>query len=193
MASLKNNIDLISEDTESLVKDYLKLFSIRQAKKLALLLGILFSVFILSLLLLIVIVFCSFALASFLNDLLGHDYWGLLIVASSYILLIVFFILKMLRTQTPLFANQFVKLVAFVFNMEISNDKSIKGLKLESESVKQKIETDKVKIKSNFQMLRYGIMESLLMEFFGLFTSKKKKVKQDTAESNQTTDNKNED
>ncbi len=67
MASLKNNIDHISEDTESLVKDYLKLFSMRQAKKLALLLGILVSVFILSLLLLIVIVFCSFALAGLLK------------------------------------------------------------------------------------------------------------------------------
>jgi len=193
MASLKNNINDISDDTESLVKDYLKLFSIRQSKKLALLLGILASVFILSLLLLIVIVFCSFALAGYLNDLLGHDYWGLLIVAGFYILLITWLIIKMLRTQTPLFANLFVKLVAFVFNMEINHDKSIKGLKLESESVKQKIETDKVKIKANFQMLRYGIMESLLLEFFGLFTSKKKKVTQDTAESNQSTDNKNED
>ena len=40
---------------------------------------------------------------------------------------------------------------------------------------KQKIETDKVKIKSNVEMLRYIMVESFFREFFGLFSSKKKK------------------
>ncbi len=107
-------------------------------------------------------------------NLLAHDYWGLLIVAGFYILMITFIIIRMIKTKTPLFANLFVKLVVFVFNMEMTQDQSIKGLMFESETVKQKIETDKVKIKADFQTLRYGIMESLLLEFFGLFKSKKK-------------------
>ena len=178
MASLKNNIHTISDDTENLAKNYLKLFSVRQAEKLAIFLGILASVFVLATILLVVIVFGSFVLAGALNKLLSSDFWGFMIVGSLYLLWIVFLIVKIFRTNTPLFANLFVKLIISVFNIDSDQSNSINGLKKEGEHIKHKIETDKTRIEADFQILRYTIMGSIFKEILGLFTSKKK-VKED--------------
>lgn len=193
MATLKNNINNISDNTETLVKDYVKLFSIKLSEKLALLLGILAAVFILSLLLLIVIAFCSFALAVYLNELLAHDYWGFWIVSAFYVLVITLIIVKIVKTKTPPLSNLFTKFIVSVLGLDMNHAKSIKGLKLESENVKQKIETDKIKIKTDFQLLRYAIMESFLKEIFGLFTSKKKDAAADEPEPDQASDEKDKD
>lgn len=193
MATLKNNINNISDNTETLVKDYVKLFSIKLSEKLALLLGILAAVFILSLLLLIVIVFCSFVLAAYLNELLAHDYWGFWIVSAFYVLVITLIIVKIVKTKTPPLSNLFTKFIVSVLDLDMNQAKSIKGLKFESENVKQKIETDKIKIKTDFQLLRYAIMESFLKEIFGLFTSKKKDAAADEPEPDQASDEKDKD
>ncbi|MCD4725250.1 MAG: phage holin family protein [Bacteroidales bacterium] len=193
MATLKNNINNISDNTETLVKDYVKLFSIKLSEKLALLLGILAAVFILSLLLLIVIAFCSFALAVYLNELLAHDYWGFWIVSAFYVLVITLIIVKIVKTKTPPLSNLFTKFIVSVLGLDMNQAKSIKGLKFESENVKQKIETDKIKIKTDFQLLRYAIMESFLKEIFGLFTSKKKDATADEPEPDQVSDEKDKD
>lgn len=193
MATLKNNINNISDNTETLVKDYVKLFSIKLSEKLALLLGILAAVFILSLLLLIVIAFCSFVLAAYLNELLAHDYWGFWIVSAFYVLVITLIIVKIVKTKTPPLSNLFTKFIVSVLGLDMNQAKSIKGLKLESENVKQKIETDKIKIKTDFQLLRYAIMESFLKEIFGLFTSKKKDAAADEPEPDQASDEKDKD
>ncbi|TFH26960.1 MAG: hypothetical protein E4H10_05385, partial [Bacteroidia bacterium] len=89
MATLKNQIHDISKDTESLVKEYVKLFSIKQSEKLALFLGIIASVFLLATLLLIVVVFSSLALAAYLNKVMAGEYWGYVIVGGVYILTII--------------------------------------------------------------------------------------------------------
>ncbi|NQT77961.1 MAG: phage holin family protein [Bacteroidetes bacterium] len=193
MASLKDNINNISDDTESLVKDYLKLFSIKQSEKFALFLGVLSTAFILTLLILIVLVFCSFALAGYLNDLLATDYWGYWIVTALFLLLITFLIFKIIKTRTPLLSNLFAKIIISVFDLDINQAKNIKGLRFEGEAAKNKIETDKTKIKANVQMLRYVIMESLFREFFGLFSSKQKDTGPDEAESGQASDEKDKD
>ena len=185
MASLKNNINNISDDTESLVRDYLKLFSIKQTEKLSLYLGILATVFILSLLLLIIIVFWSFDLAGYLNDILANDYWGFWIVSGFYILVIALVIFKMIKTKRPPLSNLFVKLIVSVMSLDISQSKSLKGLKIEREVLNHKIETGKVKIKANAQSLRYVIMESLFREFFGLFKSKKGEEEPEETEAGQ--------
>jgi len=174
MVTIKNNLNNISEDTQSLVKDYLKLISVKLSENLALVLGVLATVFILSILLLLVVVFCSFALATLLNDILASEFWGYWIVTAFYLLLIVFLIIKMIKTKTPLLANLFVKFIVFIFNIDIGPSKNIQGLKHAGESIKQKIETDKIKIKSNIQLLPYTIMESFFKEIFALFKSKKK-------------------
>ena len=177
MASLKTNIDNTKEHTESLIKDYLKLFSIAQSQKLALLLGILSTVFILSTLLLIVVIFCSFALAAYLNDILPGSYWGFWIVAGFYLLLIVLIVVKILVSNTPLLANLFARFVISVLDIDIDHEKNIKGLKLENKKVKEKIETNKTLIKSDFEILRYSLLGSLLQGILGLFKPAKKKAK----------------
>ena len=107
MASLKSGIDKLSGDSKTLVEDYLKLFSIKQSEKLALLLGILFSFFMLSLLLLIVILFSSFALAAWLNSILSGAYTGFLIMGGLYVLLTILLLLRIILSKTPFMANFF--------------------------------------------------------------------------------------
>ena len=102
MASLKSGIDKFSGDSKTLVEDYLKLFSIKQSEKLALLLGILFSFFMLSLLLLIVILFSSFALAAWLNSVLSGSYTGFLLMGGLYVLLTILLLLRIILSKTPL-------------------------------------------------------------------------------------------
>ncbi len=183
MATLKKNISNITEDTETLVKDYLKLFSIKQSEKLALILGILSSVFILSTLLLIVILFCSFALAVYLNDILPGDYWGFWIISGFYVFIILLIIVRIIATKTPLFANIFVKFIVTLLNIDTEESLNIKGLRRDSENLNHHIETGKVKIKSNFELLRYALMESVVKEILGLFTSQKKDKDPDNPES----------
>lgn len=175
MASLKDNVNNIADDTESLIKDHLKLFSVKQSERLALFLGVITSVFILSLLLLVLVVFCSFALASYLNDQLPGNHWGFWILAAFYLLVITLIIVKIAKTKVPPLSNFFAKFIVSVFNLDVNPPANIQGLKLESEKLKLKIETDKVKIKSNAEMLRYIMIESFFREFFGLFSSKKKR------------------
>src|SRR5210317_1984681 len=98
MASLKDNIDHIADDTRELIKNHLKLFSIRQTEKLARFFGLLSTIFILSIILLIVVIFFSFALAGILNNLLNTGIWGYLIVSGIYILVIFIILLNMSRT-----------------------------------------------------------------------------------------------
>lgn len=173
MATLKSNINKISNDTEDLAKNYLKLFSVKQSEKLALFLGILTSVFVLATLLLILVVFTSFGLAGTLNKLLVSDFWGFVIVGGLYLLVIILLIVKIFRTHTPLFSNLFVKLIVVVMNIDSDQAKSVEGLKREGKHIKEKIETDKTKIEADFQVLKYTIIGSVIKEIMGLFTFRK--------------------
>lgn len=174
MPSLKNNIKNISDDTEILAKDYLKLFSVRQSEKLAIFLGILMSIFVIATLVLILVIFSSFVLAGTLNKLLNSEFWGFVIIAGLYLLGIILLIIKIFRTGTPLFTNLFVKLIVLVLEIDSSHASNVKGLKKEQEHIKEKIETDKSKIEADFQVLQYSIMGSIFKEIIGLFTAKKK-------------------
>jgi hypothetical protein len=174
MSGIKEDFKKISHDTETLAKDYLKLFSVKQSEKLALFLGILTSVFVLATLLLILVVFCSFALAGSLNKWMNSDFAGFLIVGGFYVVLVVLLIVKIFRTHTPLFANLFVMLIISVLDIDTDHSKSIGGLKKEGEQIQQKIDTDKTLIETDFQVLRYTIMGSIFKEILGLFTFRKR-------------------
>ncbi len=174
MASLKNNIKNISEDTETLAKDYLKLFSVRQSEKLAIFLGIIMSIFVIATLVLILLIFSSFVLAGTLNKLLHSEFWGFVIIAGLYLLGIILLIVKIFKSSTPLFTNLFVRLIILVMDIDADHATNIKGLKKEQEQIKEKIETDKTKIEADFQIIRYNIMGSIFNEILGLFTSRKK-------------------
>ena len=177
MSKLKNNLKSISSNTETIIKDYIKLLMIKQTEKLALFLGILSSIFIISTLLLIVLLICSLALAGYINKLMETEDWGFWIVAGFYIIIITVLIVKVLRSKTPLLTNLFVKLIVFVLDVDFKQTKTLKGLKLEKESVNEKLDSGKEKIKTDVQLLRYSFMEGLLKEFLDLFIRKKKTTK----------------
>ena len=117
MENLKNNIEDITADGQNLVNNYLRLFGIKQSERLATFLGVIASVFIISTLLLIIIVFGSFVLADFLNSLFESKYLGFLIIAFLYLLVIGILIMKMQKTGRPLFTNLFIKFVLPLLNI----------------------------------------------------------------------------
>jgi len=119
MASLKKNLNNITDDTKVLIENYIKLLSRKFSEKLALMLGIIASVFLLFTLILTLGIFFSFALSGFLNKLLPGDYWGFWIVTAGYVLLIGFYIVRIFKTKTPLFSNLFVKLIIMVMNIDL--------------------------------------------------------------------------
>jgi len=174
MSKLKNNIDSLTSDTENIAKDYLNLLVIRITERLSLFIGILFSVFVICTLLLIVVLIFSISLAGFLNEILHGKFWGDLIVAGSYLLVIVFLVIKMIRSETPLLSNLFVKLMIFILDIEDPQTSSVKGLKVEKKRVKEKLDLNKDKLKTDFQLLRYSLLDTLMKEMLGLFTRKKK-------------------
>ena len=186
MSKLKNNIDSISNDTENIVKDYQKLMIIRITERLSLFIGILFTVFILLTLLLVVDVILSFGLALHLNTLLSSEFWGFMIVAGLYLLVIVFLILRMMRTETPLLSNLFVKLMVFVLDIDVKQSKNVEGLKQEKENINEKLDLNKEKLKSDFQLLKYSLLDGLMKELLGLFARKKKTTKTSTKTSTKT-------
>jgi hypothetical protein len=175
MASLKDNISHIAEDTRAVIMDHMKLFSIRQTEKLSRFFGLLSTIFIISSILLIVIIFFSFALAGILNHLLNSYFGGYLIVSGIYVLLILSLILSMKKSKRPLMSNAIARSLSTVFEIESAHPNDLDGLALEKEAVKEKINLHKEKINLNFEMLRYSFMEHLFKEFFGLFSTKKEK------------------
>ena len=177
MASLKTGIDKLSGDSKTLVEDYLKLFSIKQSEKLALLLGILFSFFMLSLLLLIVILFSSFALAAWLNSILSGAYTGFLIMGGLYVLLTILLLLRIILSKTPFMANFFSRLIAGILGVKHDGINDLKGLRHSSEMIQQKIDSGQDLIKADLQLLRYSIFENILKEILGLFSGRKKESK----------------
>ncbi len=188
MASLKDNIDHIADDTREIIMNYLKLFSIRQTEKLARFFGLLSTIFIISIILLIVVIFFSFALAGVLNSLLNTLIWGYMIVSGIYVLVILIILMNMRKTQKPLLSNAIAKSLATVFDIEANHPLDLDGLALEKELAKEKINSNKDTIDTSLQLLRYSLMESLFKEFFGLFTSKKKKENSEEEGSDQPID-----
>ena len=172
MRNLKNNIEDLTKDGESLVNNYLRLFGIRQSLRLADLFGLISSVFILSTLLLIVIIFGSFVLADFLNSLFDSRYLGFLIIAILYVLAIGILIMKMQKTGKPLFTNLYIKFILPLLNIETNQDPNVEGLKIEQEIVKERIENEKKVLNAHTQLFKYVLFEDLLKELRGLLTSK---------------------
>jgi hypothetical protein len=172
MEKLKNNIEDITKDGENLVRNYLKLFGIRQSERLASLIGLISSIFLISTLLLIVIIFGSFVLADLLNSVLDSKYLGFLIIAILYILAVGILIIKMQKTGRPLFTNLYIKFILPLLNIEINQNANVEGLKIEEDIVKERIENEKKILNAHTQLFKYVVFEDLLKEIGGLFTSK---------------------
>ena len=191
MRNLKNNIEDITKDGENLVRNYLKLFGIRQSERLASLIVLISSIFLISTLLLIVIIFGSFVLSDFLKSVFDSKYLGFLIIAFLYVLAVGILIFIMHKTGRPLFTNLYIKFILPLLNIETNQDPNVEGLKIEQEIVKERIENEKKVLNAHTQLFKYVLFEDLLKEIAGLFTSKvhpvqKKKapVKKETQSEN---------
>ena len=145
MSKLKNNIDSLTTDTENIAKDYLNLLIIRITERLSLFVGIIFSIFVISTLLLIVVLIGSIALAGFLNKILDSYFWGHLIIVGVYLLGIALLVIKMVRSETPLLSDLFVRLMVFILDVNDTEVDSVKGLKVERKRVREKLDSDKKK------------------------------------------------
>jgi hypothetical protein len=156
------------------MKDYVKLFSIRQSEKFALFLAMISSFYILSTVVIILVVFGSFVLAGSLNQVLGGDYWGYLIVGGIYLIVIALVVIRMFRMKTPLFYSFFIRLVILILDLDTVETPDSQGFKLAEEKVRHRIETGQIKVKSQVQLLRYTFFESLFKEFIGLFRPSRK-------------------
>jgi len=172
MENLKNNIEDITADGQNLVNNYLRLFGIKQSERLATFLGLISSVFIISTLLLIVVVFGSFVLADFLNSVFDSKYLGFLIIAFLYLLVIGILIMKMQKTGRPLFTNLYIKFVLPLLNIEINQKPTIEGLSVEQNIVQERIENEKKILNVHTQLLKYAVFEDFLKVIGSMFTSK---------------------
>jgi len=128
------------------------------------------------------LVFGSFALAGYLNELLANNYYGYLIVSGIYVLIIAILLLRVTIAKKPLCSNLFSRIISSALDIKTKHPNNLKDLEHESEILIHKIDADMVKIKANFQSLKYELMEAIFSEFFGLFKSKKEKGS-DEAES----------
>jgi hypothetical protein len=68
-----------------------------------------------------------------------------------------------------------------VFGKQIDQSHSIEGLKNEEDNLQHKIDSGKIKIKSEVQLLRYSLLEGLINEFFSLFSRRKKSTSEKPA------------
>lgn len=175
MENLKNNIQDVANSGESLINNYAKLFGIRQSQKLATFLGVISTVFVISTLLLIIVVFGSFVLADVLNHVFENKYIGYLIVVVLYLIAVGLLLFRIQKSGRPLFTNLFLQFVLPLLNVEISQKPTVEGLKIEKDMLKDKIENEKSLIKVHTHLLKYSLFDDLLVGFAGFFSSKSKK------------------
>lgn len=178
MSEINKTISEITDNTESLVKDYLQLISLKLAQKVAFIFAFVASLLVISVLVLIVIIFGSIALSIFLNNVLESELLGFLIMGGIYILAIVFILLKTDANKKPLFIGMFVKFILSFFEIEIKHKKSMEGLQFETEKTELEIDNFKDKIRSDLQFIPYIIWNSVVNEVIVFFAGKKKNKKQ---------------
>lgn len=190
MEKLKENLNDLSNETQDLAKDYLKYISLTASKKMALLIGIVVTTFILSLLFLLVITLVSFALAGMLNALLDSQFAGFAIVIGIYFLITALIARHIYKTRAPLFSNMFVKILAFIFEIDSDRPITLEDIDAEKKLVKQKIATDKTLLMTNIKLLKYTVLETIISEFLGFFASRSKN-KEESEEENKSSEEEN--
>jgi uncharacterized membrane protein (DUF485 family) len=190
MGKLKQNLNDLSDESQDLAKDYLKYISLTASKKFALLIGVLVTTFLLSLIFLLVITLVSFALAGMLNTILDSQFAGFGIVIGIYFLAIGLIIRHIYKTRAPLFSNMFVKILAFIFEIDSDRPITLEDIDAEKKLVKQKIATDKTLLMTNIKLLKYTVLETIISEFLGFFASRSKN-KEESEEENKSSEEEN--
>ena len=169
MEELKNSLKEISDESLDLGKSYLKYASLTASKKMALLAGILLTALFFSLIFLLVIILLSLMLAGMLNELFGNQFAGFLIMTGFYLLLIGGLIYYIVKSKTPLFSSLFVRIFAFVFEIESDGPITLDHIDAEKKKTLEHIETDKKLIATHFKLLKYVLFETIIREFFAVF------------------------
>lgn len=191
MEKLKQNLNDLSNESQDLAKDYLKYVSLTASKKMALLIGVVVTTFILSLLFLLVITLVSFALAGMLNALLNSQFAGFAIIITLYFVAVGLIVRHIYKTRAPLFSNMFVKILAYIFEIESERPITLEDIDAEKKLTLEKIESDKSLIKANFKLLKYSILETIIGEVLGFFASRKKESNAPDKETEDGTSSKN--
>lgn len=105
--------------------------------------------------------------------MLNTDIGGYLIVSGLYILVILVILIRMRKTKRPLLSNAIARSLASVFEVESKHSLDLDGLEIEKEIVQEKINTNKEKINTGLQLLRYSLIEQFFEELFKIFSKKK--------------------
>jgi len=106
----------------TLFKDELRLYTLKGVEKSSLFLGLIASIFIVSIFCLLVFVFGSVALANFINFKLDSDFFGYSIVSGGYLIILILMLIWMLRRKKPLLTNIFIKSLISIFNIPEDED-----------------------------------------------------------------------
>ena len=118
-----DSIKDIKENLQTIFKDEVRLYSLKGIEKTAMLLGVIATFFIVLLFIILGIVFASIALASYLNTMLDHAYWGYLMVGGVDIILGILTVVVVKRTKVPLLTSLFVRILVNIFNIKEDEDK----------------------------------------------------------------------
>ena len=118
-----DNMNEIKEDLQGLVKDHIRLYSLKGVEKSSLFLGVIATFFIVLTFFMLGIVFGSLALANYLNASLDHSFLGYLIVGGGDILLAIQTVLIVQRTKVPLMSSLFVRILVNIFKLGEDEDK----------------------------------------------------------------------
>ena len=118
-----DSLNDIFKSLKSIFDDEMRLLSLKGIEKSSILLGLLGTIFVISLFCLLILIFATFALAGYLNSLFDNNYLGFLIVSGIYILIIVIMLLWMAKTRAPLFTNLLVRKLVIFFNITSDEDK----------------------------------------------------------------------
>lgn len=106
----------------SLFKDELRFYTLKGVEKSSLLLGLIATIFIISIFCLLVFVFGSVALANYINFKLESVFLGYLIVSGGYLIILILILLWMRQRKTPLLTGIFVKSLISIFNIPEDED-----------------------------------------------------------------------
>lgn len=118
MESLKD----IWNSLVGLYKDEVRFYTLKGVEKASLFLGLIATIFIVALFFLLILIFGSVALAHFLNSKLESSYLGYLIVTGAYLLIMILMFIWMVKRQTPLLTNIFIKAIISIFNIPDDED-----------------------------------------------------------------------
>lgn len=120
----------IFNSLNELYKDKARFYSLKGVEKTSLFLGLIATIFFISIFCLLVLIFGSIALAGFFNSLWESTWLGYLAVCGGYFLIMIILLIWMSKRNQPLLTGVFIRALLSIFN--IPNDEDTRSEKSES-------------------------------------------------------------